>query len=185
MCDILDTISLTPPPMLDLNHQLFLQIWLDGSPNMIPQIHLIGDLFQSKSHPYDQSSKRPQIISRVFIKSNLNTIHLWMQLFILTTSQAVTSKTSKISGRTTLPELELEPWHKCCHALRLWWIYDQSGLHLVIKFSIPLLNEVHHYDHHPHQNLSSPLSESHSAFAAPATTLLRHKTSLHLQKRYF
>ena len=117
--------SSDPPPLLRLNDQLFCRFdWT------APQIRflefILGDIFQSKSHPYKQSSKRPQIIRsirRVFIKSTLNTIYLWMQLFILTTSQAVTSKTSKIWGRTTLPELELEPWHKCCPSLRLWWNY--------------------------------------------------------------
>ena len=69
-----------PPPLLGLNHQLFCRFdWTT------PQIRfldfILGDIFQSKSHPFYQSSKRPQIIRRGCIKSILNTIYVLMQFF--------------------------------------------------------------------------------------------------------
>ena len=69
-----------PPPLLRLNDQLFCRFdWT------APQIRflefILGDIFQSKSHPFYQSSKRPQIIRRGSIKSILNTIYVLMQFF--------------------------------------------------------------------------------------------------------
>ena len=67
-----------PPPLLGLNHQLLCRFdWT------APQIRFLEfiDIFQSKSHPFYQSSKRPQIIRRGSIKS------IWIQYMSLSHMQ--------------------------------------------------------------------------------------------------